>query len=110
MTRINQTFLNHAGSTDVITFDYSVPAPTPCLAGEIFICVDDAVRQAREFGTTWPAEVVRYLVHGLLHLEGYDDLITARRRAMKREEHRVLEDLAERFPLRGLARPPKVKP
>jgi probable rRNA maturation factor len=105
MARLNETFLQHMGSTDVITFDYSPPAarhPSP-IHGEIFICLDEALRQARRFRTTWQSEVVRYLVHGLLHLRGHDDSTPAARRRMKRAENRLLDRLAREFGLNGLA-------
>jgi len=63
--------LRHAGATDVIAFDYSIRASH--LRGEIFICVDEALVQARRFRTTWQSESVRYVVHGVLHLLGFDD-------------------------------------
>ena len=44
------------------------------LHGELFICVDEAVFQAKQFGTSWQLEIVRYVVHGVLHLRGHDDL------------------------------------
>lgn len=107
MARVNWQFLQHAGSTDVITFDYTEPAAgegeqAAGLSGEAFICVADAVNQAREFKTTWQSEVVRYAVHALLHLRGYDDLQPAKRRVMKREENRLMRELAQRFDLRDL--------
>ena len=105
MARVNQQFLEHAGSTDVITFSYAEPGEAR-LHGEIFICVSEAVAQAAEWGTTWPAEVVRYLVHGVLHLRGFDDLEPAKRRVMKREENRLVERLARRFALSNLERKP----
>src|SRR5205085_111803 len=80
ITRLNETFLHHAGATDVITFDYSAGRKWEGLQGEIFICLSEAVAQARRFRTTWPEELTRYLVHGLLHLSGYDDLKPALRR------------------------------
>jgi len=126
MARLNERFLNHAGSTDVITFDYSEKAAqasrlsseeTPnrpgafaALCGEVFICLDDAVAQARRFRTTWQSELVRYLVHGVLHLRGYDDRQPKFRRAMKREEDRLVRELARLFPLSKLARKPTVRP
>lgn len=108
MARVNETFLNHEGSTDVITFDHS-ELQTPnaerrTVYGELFICVDDAIAQAREFRTTWQSEVIRYLVHGVLHLLGHDDHAAAARRKMKREENRLLRHLAKEFPLARLAR------
>ena len=72
--------------------------------GEIFICIDEAVTQARRFRTTWPSELVRYLVHGILHLQGYDDLTPAARRKMKREENRLLQQLARHYLLQRLSK------
>ena len=107
MTRLNEKFLRHAGPTDVITFDYSNPrsqAPDPRrqLHGEIFVCVDEAVLQARKFGTSWQSEVVRYIVHGVLHLLNFDDVSVGVRRKMKRAEDRRLRAIACRFPLSKL--------
>jgi probable rRNA maturation factor len=93
MARVNWDFLRHEGSTDVITFDHG--STRARLHGELFISVPDAVTQAREFGTTWRAEVARYVIHGLLHLCGYDDLKPAQRRVLKREEERLVRRLAE---------------
>ena len=124
MARLNEHFLQHTGSTDVITFDHSTPgAPVsepgcletlrqragseigaPRLHGEIFISTPDAVQQAREFGTTWQSEVVRYIIHGLLHLRGHDDLQSAARKVMKREENRLLKLVVAKFPIASLAR------
>ena len=114
MTRLNETFLLHAGPTDVITFDYADPAAgvTPQvlrLHGEIFVCVDEAIVQARRFRTTWQAEVVRYVIHGVLHLLGHDDHRAVARRKMKREENRLLKSLSARFALSRLARKSKLR-
>ena len=103
MAEANWQFLQHEGSTDVITFDHSESGAP--LHGEIFISVADAVKQAREFKTTWPSELARYVIHGLLHLRGHDDLEPAKRRVMKREENRLLKKVAAEFSLRSLARP-----
>jgi rRNA maturation RNase YbeY len=108
MTRLNETRLRHAGSTDVITFDYGQPGGP--LAGEIFVCVDEALAQAARFRVQWPEELVRYIVHGVLHLRGYDDLRPAPRARMKREESRLLKKLACDFRLSKLVRKSKVTP
>jgi probable rRNA maturation factor len=129
MTQLNEKFLKHAGSTDVITFDYGFGVPPSdgfppehpgrtkrlkpelrTLHGEVFICVDEAVRQARQFRTSWQSEVVRYLVHGILHLLGHDDSGAGRRRKMKREENRLLRELSRRFSLAQLACAAKLSP
>jgi probable rRNA maturation factor len=114
MARVNRQFLRHEGSTDVITFDHSslesgIPNPELQLHGELFICVDDAVMQAKEFGTSWQSEIVRYVVHGVLHLLGHDDLKPERRRAMKREENRLVRRLAGRFSLAQLSGAAKLR-
>jgi probable rRNA maturation factor len=106
MTRLNETRLQHAGCTDVITFDYSEPPGT--MTGEIFACVPEAVAQAKRFQATWQEELVRYIVHGILHLKGHDDLRPAARRRMKREENRALKQLARYVALNKLAAKRKV--
>jgi probable rRNA maturation factor len=109
MTRVNKAFLQHAGSTDVITFDHAEPETRNAergnhIHGELFICVDEAILQARRFRTTWQSEVCRYIIHGILHLLGYDDHRAADRHKMKRKENRLLHQLAARFALSRLAR------
>ncbi len=105
MTHLNETFLRHQGTTDVIAFDYSEPSQITAVCGEIFVCVEEAVRQARRFRTDWQTEVVRYIVHGLLHLLGYDDHHTRDRCEMKSAENRLLRQIARRYarrPMPGL--------
>jgi probable rRNA maturation factor len=103
MANLNETFLRHTGSTDVITFNHQEKEDGP-LYGEIFISMDDAIAQASHFKTTWPAEIVRYLAHGILHLEGHDDLASGPRRRMKREENKLVKELSQRFDLGKLER------
>ena len=114
MALVNETFLQHEGSTDVITFDHLDPNPKTRDArrqihGELFICVDDALLQAKEFKTKWQAEVVRYVVHGVLHLLGYDDLKPQLRLVMKREENRLVRQLEKRFTLAQLSPAAKLR-
>ena len=113
MAQVNRDFLRHEGSTDVITFDHSETrklesGKRKILHGELFICVTDAIQQAKKFNTSWQSEVVRYVVHGVLHLLGYDDLKPHLRRAMKREENRLVRRLERRFALAQLSRPAKM--
>lgn len=114
MTRLNETFLQHEGSTDVITFDHHQldtrnPAPGTGIHGELFVCVEEAVLQARRFRTTWQSEVVRYIVHGILHLLGHDDHRADARRRMKGEENRLVRLLTARFALSQLAQKTKLR-
>ena len=108
MARANWEHLRHEGPTDVITLDFGsqaggAPRPGPLL-GDIFICPVVAEAFAREHGATWPEEVVRYLIHGVLHLRGYDDRDAICRKRMKREEERLARAAVECFPLSRLAK------
>jgi probable rRNA maturation factor len=69
-----------SGPTDVITFEH----------GELFINAEAARRQAKIFGTTFERELRLYIVHGLLHLDGFDDKTSAGGREMKRIQERIL--------------------
>jgi probable rRNA maturation factor len=114
MIRVNETFLQHEGSTDVITFSYAnsefrTQNSEPELHGELFVCVDDAITQAKQFGTSWQSEVVRYVVHGVLHLLGHEDMRPPRRRRMKREENRLVRLLAKKFSLAQIGAGPKLR-
>jgi len=84
MADLHRRFLHQRGPTDVITFQH----------GEIFISVSTAKRQAREFGTSTLAEIELYIVHGLLHLSGFDDRTPAATRRMRAAEARVLKNAA----------------
>lgn len=100
ITRLNQEFLRHDGSTDIITFDHG--SCRGHLHGELFISIPDAVAQSAEFGTTWQEELGRYVIHGLLHLQGEDDLEPEARRRMKRRENRLVRQTAAVVPVESL--------
>ncbi len=99
MASLNETFLNHTGPTDVITFDHAESPACGQIHGEVFICVDEALRNARTFRCSWEKELVRYFVHGCLHLLGYDDKSHKAREVMKKEENRWVRLLSARFAL-----------
>ncbi len=112
MALVNETFLQHAGSTDVITFDHAEKKQAKrrhSIHGELFVCIDVALTQAKEFQTSWQSEIVRYIVHGVLHLLGYDDLKPHLRREMKRAENRLVQLLAKKFSFAQLSRTAKLK-
>jgi probable rRNA maturation factor len=101
MAAVNWKFLQHEGPTDIVTFGYSNAELK--LQGELFVCVDEAILQAREFKTSWQSEIIRYIVHGVLHLLGHDDNRVAARRKMKREENRLLRVLSKKISLAQIA-------
>lgn len=67
---VNQQFLQHDYFTDIITFDYCEGVR---LSGDLFISVDSVRENAVEYGTEFDEELNRVIVHGVLHLIGYDD-------------------------------------
>lgn len=67
---INMRYLQHDYFTDIITFDY---CEKDILSGDLFISVDSVKENALFYNTTFEDELNRVLVHGVLHLIGYDD-------------------------------------
>ena len=102
MARVNEQYLQHAGPTDVITFNHLDIEQQNRIHGDIYVCIEEAMIQAKRFGTSWQEELVRYVVHGMLHLLGYDDRTERLRQAMKRVQDELVDRIAERFPLRSL--------
>jgi probable rRNA maturation factor len=87
---INRNYLNHDYSTDIITFNYSTESHN--LAAEIFISVEDALFNSKKFVNSLDNEVLRLVVHGILHLVGYDDMGAEKRRVMKRIENKLVKE------------------
>lgn len=96
---LHERWLGIPGPTDVITFDLSDAARPGVLHGDIAVSAETARRAARELGWQPRHELAYYLVHGILHLAGYDDHDPADRRSMRARE-RVLMQAA------GLPAPP----
>ncbi len=93
---INESHLQHAGATDIITFDYADGGSSMgSIHGELLICPAVAEIEALRFKTSWQSEIVRYIVHGILHLQGFDDLSPEDRKVMKIEENRIYKKLAK---------------
>jgi len=90
--RINNQFLQHDEPTDVITFPMSGDG-AKVLEGELVIGVEVAIEQARERGHSVDEELFLYVVHGLLHLVGFDDIEDDDRAAMRQRERYWLEEL-----------------
>jgi probable rRNA maturation factor len=87
ISRLHLQFLGERGPTDVITFH----------DGEIFISVETARRNAREFGNSLMSEIKLDIVHGLLHLHGFDDSTQADLRRMKDTQEKILRNMGIRI-------------
>jgi probable rRNA maturation factor len=85
---INKKFLRHNYSTDIITFDYS--NNKNILDGEIFISFQDAVENSEKYKVNIDNELCRLVIHGILHLVGYDDTTTSKKRIMKAMENNLV--------------------
>ena len=85
---LNKTHLNHNYFTDIITFNYS--GDQKLLDGELLISVDDAWENAKKYKVSVNEEIFRLVIHGILHLTGYDDTSTSKKRKMKLMENKLL--------------------
>jgi len=85
---INLQYLSHDYFTDIITFDYS---EKPVISGDLFISVDSVRENALFYGTEFSEELHRVIVHGILHLIGYDDHTEADTAVMRSKENYYLE-------------------
>lgn len=98
LAELHANFLDDPTTTDVITFEGESGPELPenaRTAGEICVSVDTAVTYAREHGHDFSTELTLYLVHGWLHLAGFDDLVPAKKRVMRRAEARALKVLQQ---------------
>lgn len=87
IAEVHLDFMDIPGATDVITFQH----------GEIIISRDTAVTQAAEFGEPFERELLRYMVHGMLHLHGYLDYEPEDRDAMFAVQERLVTALWNRL-------------
>lgn len=84
--KINLEYLNHDYFTDIITFNY---CNENIISGDIFISIDTVNNNANEFGTK-DTEIFRVMIHGILHLIGFDDNIEIDKKIMREEEDKAL--------------------
>ncbi|HTB05746.1 MAG TPA: rRNA maturation RNase YbeY [Bacteroidia bacterium] len=87
LLNINKEFLNHDTYTDIITFDYS---EKKAISGEIFISIDRVRENAGKYKVTFEKELLRTVIHGVLHLCGYGDKKPTDRKKMRAKEDEAL--------------------
>ena len=95
---VNMKYLQHDYFTDIITFDY---CEDDVLSGDLFISIDSVADNASFYGAEFPDELNRVIVHGLLHLIGYDDHTDSEQKTMRSKEDYYL---SQRPAVCGLAK------
>ena len=84
---INKTYLNHDYYTDIITFDYCELLD---VSGDIFISLERVFENSQLFNVTFLDELLRVLVHGILHLQGYSDSTSLEKEVMRALETKFI--------------------
>ncbi len=83
LLKLNHDYLNHDYYTDIITFNYNESC---YISGDIFISVDRVKENAISFGIDYRIEFLRVLVHGVLHLIGFNDSTETEEKIMREKE------------------------
>jgi probable rRNA maturation factor len=99
ISELNRDYLHRKGPTNVIAFPMAEGLGTPVesvLLGDVVISVETALKEGGEIGEGLDRTIDRLLIHGVLHLLGYDHEISpAEEERMQREEKRMLEIMGE---------------
>ncbi len=90
LLKINKKYLNHDYYTDVITFPYSDPEDEKINA-DIFIDIDTVKKNAVDYKQSFSDEILRVIIHGVLHLAGEDDITKEQWDNMRKAEDRALQ-------------------
>lgn len=91
---LNRSYLDHDYDTDVLSFSLRENAESEddVVEGEVYVDLDTAAERHDEFDTSFETEASRYVVHGLLHLLGYDDATDRGRKIMREKENQYLRE------------------
>jgi probable rRNA maturation factor len=89
ITRLNQKFLNKDTTTDVLSFSLANETNDQ-IEGEVYTNIEQIMRQAEDYQVTFKEELNRIIIHGLLHLIGFDDLTDEQKKIMTQKEDRYL--------------------
>ena len=88
LVEINLKYLNHNTLTDIITFDYSDEST---ISGDIFISIDRVRENANEYSVSFDDELKRVMIHGVLHLLGYNDKTEEQKHMMRNKENEMIQ-------------------
>ena len=88
MIELHQTYLQKNSSTDILTFNYNTESEPE---GDIYICIEEAKRNAHNYKHSFDDEIKLLMIHGILHLIGYSDYDEESKKIMFDEQDRLLE-------------------
>ncbi|MGE4288240.1 MAG: rRNA maturation RNase YbeY [Salinivirgaceae bacterium] len=84
---MNKLYLNHDYFTDIITFDYS---DGNIISGDLFISIETVLDNSKKFEVTFEQELLRVVIHGVLHLLGFNDKLEGEQKMMREKEDHYL--------------------
>ena len=93
-TLVTEIHLNHHTHTDIITFDYTIGN---IVSGDLYISYDQVRDNSKTFGVTFSDELLRVIIHGVLHLMGFKDKSSASRKEMRTKEDQCLSLYHQKF-------------
>ncbi|PSQ64720.1 MAG: rRNA maturation RNase YbeY [Bacteroidetes bacterium QH_1_61_8] len=99
--RLNREYLDHDYNTDVLSFSLrgqDEDPSTEVVEGEVYVDLDTAADRHEEFDTSFGREAYRYVVHGVLHLLGYDDATEDGQQEMRTREDQYLDTVLSTAP------------
>jgi len=88
LLKINKEYLKHDYYTDIITFPYSNNSK---IEAEIFISIDRVIENAKLFNNSFKEELLRVIIHGILHIVGYNDSTENEKKKMRKKENLYLD-------------------
>ena len=88
LLEINKKYLNHTYLTDVVTFDFTINKKN--IEGDIYISIDRVKENAKKYKETFKKELLRVIIHGLLHLIGFLDKTKEEKNTMTLKENEYL--------------------
>ena len=88
LSKINKKYLEHDSMTDIITFDNS--SEKDIIEGDIYISVERIKENAKKFSCSFDQELHRVMIHGVLHLLGFDDKTSTQKKEMRKKENHYL--------------------
>jgi rRNA maturation RNase YbeY len=94
LLEVNQKFLNHDYFTDIITFDY---VENDVISGDIFISTERVLENSVAYGVSFEDELLRVMIHGVLHLIGYKDKAARDKEKMTEKENFYLDVYYQNF-------------